>query len=220
MAKYTHTTEKEHRENKLCVEVPMCHRPAVTGLHPFWINGFQSWPVCHVFGCTDLIPWHQPYWHHAHFLSDVGIQIKNHWLKNIAYILSKAVQLLTVWRQCKSFLKFALTLLSTAGMRSRLCPTVPCFLKPTQTSMVLRQLRLIFVQYKYRRQLSSVQHGVIVESMSSSATTKGNTLAISCGPCSEKERSSPTGQRGWVSDTIFPPKPCMPYHLKPSFATT
>lgn len=41
MAKYTHTIEKEHRENKLCVEIPMCHRPAVTGLHPFWSAGFS-----------------------------------------------------------------------------------------------------------------------------------------------------------------------------------
>lgn len=35
MAKCTHTAEKEHGENKLCVQVPVRHRPAVTELHPF-----------------------------------------------------------------------------------------------------------------------------------------------------------------------------------------
>lgn len=111
---------------------------------------------------------------------------------------------------------------STAGMRSRLCPTVPCFLKPTQNGVVLGQLQLIFQQYI--QQLSNVQRWVVTESICSSATAKGNILAISCGPCSElspeeKEPSSPNKWRGWISDTIFPPKPRVPYHLKSGFPT-
>lgn len=107
-------------------------------------------------------------------------------------------------------------------MRSRLCPTVPCFSKPTQTGVVFRQLQLIFQQCKYRQRFSNVWHCVVTESM---CYSKGNTLAISCGPCSElsleeKELSSQTRQRGWINDTVFPPKSCMPYHLKSVFATT
>lgn len=116
--------------------------------------------------------------------------------------------------------KICFTLLSRVGMRSGLCPTVPGFLKPTQTGVVLRQLQLIFQWYKYRQQLSNVRHGVVTESMCSSTTAKGNALAISCGSSSElspgeKVPSSQIRQRGWISDTIFPP-----YHLKSGFATT
>ena len=120
---------------------------------------------------------------------------------------------------------FKFVLLCTAGTRSGLCPTVPHFLKPNQAGVVLRHLQLIFLQYEYRQQLSKVQREIVVGGTCSSATTQGNTLAITRGPCSElspkkKEHSSQTRQKGRISDTTFPPKPCMRYHLKSGFATT
>jgi len=68
------------------------------------VSAFQSWPLCRVSGCADLTPWHQPCWHRARFLCDLGTQTKNHSFRNVICALSKACQLLTAWRQRTSIL--------------------------------------------------------------------------------------------------------------------
>lgn len=98
--------------------------------------------------------------------------------------------------------------------------TVPHFLQHTWTGVRYLGSYGLLSHGTNRQQLSNVD----AESTCSSSTAKRGTLEISCGPCSElspqkKELSSWTRQRSWINDTVFPPKPCMTYHLTSGFAT-